>query len=116
MMLTAEQILKADDRAELVKVDVPEWGGSVNVCVMSGSCRDRWELATAGAVDRPGTANIRASLCAYTTCDEKGKRLFSDGQIAALGEKSSAALDRVFSVARKLNKISDDDIEELEKN
>jgi len=115
-MLTAEQILKADDLSERVEVDVPEWGGSVYVQIMSGSARDRWELTTAKALDKPGTANVRAGLCVATICDEKGKRLFSDGQVAALGAKSSAALDRVYAVAKKLNKISDEDIETLEGN
>ncbi len=115
-MLTAEQILKADDMGDTRTVSVPEWGGELCVRKMNGMERDRWELLTSKAVDKPGLANIRASLCAMTICDEKGKRLFSDGQMAALGAKSAVALDRIFDVARDLNKLKDEDIEELEKN
>lgn len=115
-MLSAEAILKADDIGERVKVDVPEWDGFVYIRVMSGVDRDRWELRVEKGVDSPSTANIRASLCAVTMCDENGKRLFTDNQINALGEKSAKALDRVFTKAREVNKISDSDIEELEKN
>jgi len=115
-MLTAEQILKCDDLGEREKVNVPEWGGDVYVRKMNGMERDRWELMSAKAIDKPSQANIRASLCAMTICDDKGKRLFTDNQIANLGSKSSIALNRVFDVSRELNKLSDDDIEELEKN
>jgi len=33
--------------------------------------------------------------------------------VKALGEKSAAALERVFDVARKLSGLSEDDVEEL---
>lgn len=115
-MLTAEKILKADDLNELEKLEVPEWGGSLYVKIMSGVERDRWELMAAKAIEKPGTANIRASLCAMTICNEKGKRLFGDNQIAALGAKSATVLDRIYAISKKLNKLSEDDIEELEKN
>lgn len=115
-MLTAEQILKADDLAELEKVNVPEWGDFVYVRKMNGMERDRWELTASKALEKPSTANIRASLCAMTICDDKGKRLFTDNQISNLGAKSATALDRVFSASKDLNKLSDDDLDELEKN
>jgi hypothetical protein len=115
-MLSAEQILKANDQADIKKIDVPEWGGFVYVRIMSGKERDRWELLVSKSVDKPQTANIRASLCAMTICDEKGKRVFTDNQIESLGAKSSTALDRVFSVSKTINRLSDDDLEELEKN
>jgi hypothetical protein len=115
-MLTAEKILKAQDLSELEKVDVPEWGDFVYVRKMNGMERDRWELMTSKAVEKPMGANVRASLCAMTICDEKGKRLFTDNQMSALGAKSAIALDRIFAVSKDLNKLNDDDIEELEKN
>ena len=116
MSLTGEQILKADDVGEIVEVDVPEWGGTVCVKVMDGAGRDRWELQTTKALESPATANVRAGLVAACACDDKGKRLFTDNQAAALGKKSATALDRVYDVAKQINKLEDGDIEELEKN
>ena len=116
MTLSAEAILKADDTGERVRVDVPEWGGFVFVGMMTGAERDRWEISTSNALEKPGTANVRASLCAATMCDETGKRIFTPNQANDLGRKSAAALDRVYTAARKLNKVSEGDIEELEKN
>ncbi len=115
-MLSADQILKADDTGEIEKVDVPEWGGFVYVGILSGAERDRWELKTAEALEKNSTANVRATLCAAAIRDDKNKRIFTDNQAANLGQKSAVALDRIFAVAKRLNKISDKDIEEIEKN
>lgn len=115
-MLTADQILGSPDIAGIEKVAVPEWGGDVYVKVMTGAERDRWELTQSQILKDPVNLNIRASLCAVTLCDEKGNRLFSDFQIDELGNKSAIVLDRIFDVARKLNKLTNDDLDELEKN
>ena len=40
----------------------------------------------------------------------------SDADMEALGEKSAAALQRVFDVARRLSGMSESDVEELTKN
>jgi hypothetical protein len=113
--LTKEQILKAEDlKTEIV--EVMEWGGSVNVHTMTGTERDIFEQ---GMVEKKGKANlenIRARLCSMTIVDDNGNRLFNDDDVVELGKKSAAALDRVFSIARKLNGFGDKDIEELGKN
>lgn len=114
--LTADSILKTADLSNVLRVDVPEWGGHVFVKVMSGAERDTWEVSATNALSNPKNVNIRATLCAITVCDESGKRLFSDTDAAKLGEKSALALDRVFEVARRVNKLTDTDLKELEGN
>lgn len=116
MLLSREQILDAPDR-KTEDVDVPEWGGTVRVRSLSGAERDAYE---AGIVQLRGDgsrkitlANARARLVALTVCDEGGNRLFSEADVTALGEKSAAALERVFDVARRLSRLSDEDVEEL---
>ena len=89
-MLTRDQILNAKDRTT-EEVDVPEWGGKVCVSVMSGHARDKWE----------------SSLL-----DDKGNLLFTEKDIAALGKKSAAALTRVVAVARRLNRLGTQGLEE----
>jgi hypothetical protein len=115
-LLTKEQILGADDR-RTEDVEVPEWGGTVRVRALSGRERDAYE---AGIVQVRGDGsrnvtleNIRSRLVSLTAVDESGERIFSDGDVKALGEKSAAALERVFDVARKLSGLSEDDVEEL---
>jgi hypothetical protein len=116
MLLSREEILGADDR-KTEDVAVPEWGGSVRVRSMSGKERDAYE---AGIVQMRGDGsrkvtleNVRARLVSLTVVGEDGERLFSESDIGKLGEKSAAALERVFDSARKLSGLSDEDVEEL---
>ena len=104
-LLTRDAILAAGD-IKSEDVDVPEWGGTVRVAVMSGTARDAWEQALVireGAKSRPNLANVRARLVAATVVDEAGAPLFSAADVAALGAKSAAALDRVCNVSQRLN-------------
>jgi len=43
----------------------------------------------------------------------EGAKLFSEGDIGLLAEKNAAALTRLFDVARKLNAIGAQDVEDL---
>jgi hypothetical protein len=114
-LLTKEQILKQDDlRSEIV--EVPEWGGEVKVCTMSGFARDRFEASITGKSGIMDMKNVRAKLAAATIVDENGKLLFDEADIVKLGDKSCAALDRVFAAAQRLNLITNADVEQLAKN
>jgi hypothetical protein len=122
--LTADQILAADDLPR-EQVEVPEWGGTVWVRTLTGRERDAWE-ETFVKVQRnakgrvlsvkENLTNIRARLSALVICDSAGTRLFTDAQVNELAAKSGAALDRVFDTAQRINKMSDQDIEELAGN
>lgn len=118
MSLTAEQILAADDRP-IEELEVPEWGGSVFIRTMSGDERDSFEADM--VQNRSGDPSrdirgFRAKLAAHVLCDESGSRLFTDAQIKELGAKSAAALDRVMMKAQSVNRMSNEDIEELAGN
>jgi len=114
-LLNRDAILQADDLPTKT-VDVPEWGGAVCVRSMTGVERDQYESTM---VERKGKdvqvnlKNIRAKLVALCCIGDDGKRLFGEDDAEALGKKSAAALDRVFSVAQKLNGLSAKDVEEL---
>ena len=117
-ILTIEDILNSNDRP-LTEVSVPEWGGTVHVRVMSGNERDAFE---ADMIDRRGSngknnlRGIRASLCVRVLCDSEGNRLFKDKDADKLGEKSAAALDRIFEAAQAANGMSNKDVDELAGN
>lgn len=115
-LLSRDAILGADDR-KTEDVAVPEWGGSVRVRSLSGAERDAFESHVV-SVRSDGSKsvnlrNVRAKLVSLSVVDEAGERLFSDADVDALGDKSAAALERVFDVARHLSGLSEDDIEEL---
>jgi hypothetical protein len=116
--LNRNAILAASDIVT-ESVEVPEWGGTVLVRSLTGEQRDRFEASMVGL--RKGKQvmklnNVRAQLVALSVVDESGQLLFSEHDIVALGEKSCAALQRIWDVARKLSGLSDDDVEELTKN
>jgi len=114
-MLTKEAILNSDDlQKELVKI--PEWGGEAFVRMLTGAERDLFESQIVNKTGGVNMENIRARLVCLTLVDEDGVRLFDDADIKELGCKSASALDRVFTVAQRLNKISDNDVEDLAKN
>lgn len=107
-MLSRDEILASND-SDIHEVEVPEWGGSVHIRVMSGLDRDAFEQSLADKT------NIRARLCVLTLCDQSGKLLFGNGDEARLGAKSGQALDRIFERSAALNGLSKQGIEEIEK-
>jgi len=124
-ILGAKDILTA--RApEMELVDVPEWGGAVFVKAMTGTERDAYEASCMQEVKGKGKGgkmemkplydNIRARLCVRCMCNAQGARLFTDEQAVPLGRTSAKALDRVFTLAQKLNGVTEEDIDELAKN
>jgi hypothetical protein len=105
-------------------VEVPEWGGTVRVRMMSGAERDAFESSFATAemfaefrVKGPAALqqNMRGRLVSFTAVGEDGERLFTDEDAVALGKKSVAALDRVVAVAMRLNALSQGDLDQLGK-
>jgi hypothetical protein len=118
--LSADAILGCDDQT-FRDEDVPEWGGTVRVASLTGRERDAFD-ASNREIREDGTVvyngdNQRAKLVARSLVDpETGKRLFTDQQINALGEKNSAALQRLYDVAAKLSGLAEDSDKEAEGN
>ena len=117
--LSRAEILAQDD-LKYEDVEVPEWGGAtVRVRSLNASERDRFEASTVQRNGKKVTTNlenIRARLCLLCLVDENGERLFQEEDTYPLGGKSAAALDRIFTVAQRLNGLRDEDVDELAKN
>ncbi len=113
--LTRDQILSAED-AKFADVEVPEWGGTVRVRTITGAERDRFDQFQDRSRNGKTDVGPRAFICSLAICDENGKAIFKPEDIAALGDKSMKALDRVFSVAIDLGGLGAKTVEELEKN
>lgn len=114
-LLSRDDILSADD-IDFEDVAVPEWGGTVRVRGLSSAERDEYELDITrirGTAVEMRLQNARAKLVARSCIDTEGNRLFTDADVTKLGEKSAAALNRVFAVARRLSALTSSDVEEL---
>lgn len=115
--------LNTPDDLLIEELFVPEWKGWVRVRGLTGLERDSFE---ASCVEVRGEGkhqtrktvftNIRAKLVVRCLVDEKGARLYADKDADALGKKSAAALDRIFSVAQRLSGIGEEEVKELAGN
>jgi hypothetical protein len=116
--LNKAEILAQDD-LKTEDLFVPEWDAWVKVRTLNASERDWFEASTVQRNGKKVTTNlqnIRARLCLLCLVGEDGKRLFEQEDEFPLGGKSAAALDRIFTVAQRLNGLRDEDVDELVKN
>lgn len=123
VFLTKQQILAVVD-IEREDVEVPEWGGWVQIRAMTGAARDKFESGMVREVGKGKTArtvkdyrNVRARGCALCIVEpDTDKLMFTTEEVIALGQKSASALDRVFTRCMKISKISEEDVKEIEGN
>ena len=114
-LLSKDQIAAADDR-KWEDVNVPEWGGTVRVLGMSGTERNAYQsslvvLGPNGSVQRMNMADQLAKLVAKSIVGEDFERLFTDKDVAALGKKNGAVLERIGAVAQRLSGLRKEDVE-----
>ena len=128
--LTKNDIFKKEDITK-EWVDIPEWDGGLYIKVLSGAERDAFEEGMFKSNDMGNFTrnleNMRARLIAFAAVDKDNNPIFDStlkydiqgklyGDIASLGQKSSIVLDRMYTVAQKLNKLRKEDVEDLTKN
>lgn len=114
-MLKREEILaKVDLKKETVTV--AEWGGSVFVSEMSGTQRDAWEQSIRQKDASGNIASPRAKLVVFTVVDENGDRIFTEEDVPSIGKLAARSLEKVCTVAMRLNGLGAGDVEEAKKN
>ena len=121
--LSREDLLKKEElRIEEVKL-----GGDdvVNVRQMTGRERDQFEQSLLKEVKgekgetklERSLDDFRAKLAVCTVCDQAGVLLLKSRDISLLSQNMSAArLEKIVNKAQALNKISEEDKENLVKN
>ncbi|MFE6223332.1 hypothetical protein [Streptomyces sp. NPDC057854] len=119
-LLNRAQIDQADDTAH-EDVPVPEWGGEVRVVGMSGTDRNAYQssLVRLGPDGKPRGVVLddqTAKLLARCLVDEDGQKLYSPKEIAVLGAKNGAVLERLARVARRLSGLQDGAVEDAAGN
>lgn len=115
MALSRDAILAVDD-IQTREVFVPEWGDSVFIKGMTGAERDAFEAANRDSSGNQKLTNFRARFLVRCIVNENGTRIFSDADAAALGKKSSGALNRLWDVSNELNGTSEEAQDETEGN
>jgi len=122
-ILNRESLLKKENlKKEKVNLGKDEY---VFVRQMTGRERDRFEQSLLKEViDNKGQSefkrsldDFRAKLAVHTVCDEKGNNLLRPEDVSILSQNMSAArLELIVNKAQELNKISEEDRENLIKN
>lgn len=114
-LTTAAAILGQPSDIVTEEVFVPEWNDSVLIRAMSGAERDAFEMANRrkGKLD---LRNYRAKFLVRCIVNENGTKILTDAQAVDLGKRSSAVVDRLFTVASKLSGMDDDETEAVEGN
>lgn len=109
-LLSREAIFAAIDLKH-EDVEVPEWGGTVRVRMMTGAERDAFSAAMVDEDGKPRLTDYTARLVAATVVGDDGERVFTADDVEALGRKSAIALARVFAVADRINKLGAEAVE-----
>jgi hypothetical protein len=123
--LLNRKLLLQKEKLEIVKVELGK-DEYVFVRQMTGRERDTFEQSLIKEnKDKDGTVigydrslqDFRAKLAVVTLCDEKGSSLLEPGDYETLSMSMSAArLEKIVNKAQELNKISEEDKENLVKN
>lgn len=124
--LTLEDFTSPTPRLQIEAVEIKELGGTVHVREMDNEEGDAWEAAEHGrdtaatkAADGDEDAGLKARMHGFATrllratlCQPDGTLFFKpgDGKPLKLGR---LALARLFAVAKRLNVITDKDVQEL---
>lgn len=94
-----DQILNATD-SRLEPVEVPEWGCTVHVPVMTIEDMQQFQNGEG--------ANDVARMATFVIRDEHGQRIFSDDEAPLLAKRSVAAVNRVIQTFNRINGFDED--------
>lgn len=118
-VLSRQEIIDAKD-IDSQTIDVPEWGGSVVVRVMSAADRNRFEQSIV-SIDKdgkrvPSMENFRCKVVCACLVDERGFPLFGPDEIDDLAMKSSQVIERLADIALAMNGMGANAVDDAVKN
>ena len=121
-LLNREALLKK----EVLKIEKVSFEDDSFVCVrqMTGRERDLFEKSLMVQVRKGNKIDyetrlddFRAKLAVCTLCDEEGVLLLKPNDVPTLSQNMSAArLEKIITAAQALNKITEEDKEDIVKN
>jgi hypothetical protein len=120
-LLGRSQIDAAVDR-KWEDVPVPEWGGDVRLIELSAADRGYLDAGSVVAKGEGVTARVdaiksyRDKLVAFALVDENFQRLYSNKDIAKLGEKSGAVIERLATRVREMSGMDKEAVRAAEGN
>lgn len=117
MALSRSQILSKKENLPRQEVNIPEWEGSVWVRSLTVGERDSIDGEfNAARVKGKTPDNLRARMLIKGCCDESGKALFTEADIAEVNGLPATILEKIFDAILKINRIGAGAVEDAEKN
>jgi hypothetical protein len=113
--LTRDAILRVTDLQQKA-VDVPEWGGQVLVRELTASEVEKigFDMADGdGNVDKRRARGMMSRVVAWATIDQNGKRIFSEADVDALGQKSFKPVQRIANAVMQMSGMGAADEDDL---
>lgn len=112
MILSKKDILNINDR-EHVDIEVPEWGGTLRIYVMSLRERMVLEGLVGGKSGKKSPKSDKVSseqekiMFLLRTClkDEDGKDMFDENEVSMLLDKDSKVVYRIFEKCIEVNNL-----------
>ncbi len=123
LLKKAEFLGRSD--VQYLDVPVPEWAEDgvipiVRIKTLTNTEKEEFENAIAkqGAdgIAKTEIRGLRAKFLVKVIVDEEGKRVFDDSDAAALGQKSSSAIGRLFDAGTRHNRMFSTGLEDAVKN
>jgi len=118
MAILGKDAFTPDKYVKVVKVNVPELGGEVCLCVMTARQKDNYDLSINDG-KRQNLENICARLVVRCLCDEQGVHLFGDNIAEGervLGDMPYPVIERLFEKCREINGMAESSVEDAAKN
>lgn len=112
-------ILETVKTPQMESILVPDWNTTVFVAVMPSDDKDSFDMSMFKDVAGKrvlSADNFSAKLVCKTVYTEDGKRVFSDMDVAILGRMPSKTLAPIIEVAKRLNGMTENAVEEEAKN
>ena len=111
-----------DERSKLERYSllsqVPEWGGTIYVGVMTLEerlCFDEAHRDSTGKMKDISNPKVVYDLLKCCLRDQDGKALFDDSSINSLQSKSSKVVNALFTKAIEINYLDSNSVDELKK-
>jgi hypothetical protein len=116
--LSAAEFIELGEQKEIIEfIDytVSQINKVIRLRVMSGARRKKWEEYNYDPKSgKPKNVDFRASLIAFSACDEKFKPLFGLEDIPKVSELPMNIIEPLFEAASKINGLGKK--EDVEKN
>jgi hypothetical protein len=110
MTLTRDEIIAAiaARKVETTTVEVPEWGGAVQLRRM-----DAADLEAIGLMSGEPTDDMPVRVLAACICDDEGNPLFGVKKLKELEAADAVVVLRLFAECAKLNGLMTAELEEM---